>query len=528
MEFQHELAARLEGEVSIEEAVLVHYSSAACHYEIRPRAVVWPRHAEDVEALVVVCREAGVSITARGAGSGVAGQSVGAGVVADFTRHMNRIVEVRPDERTVRVQPGVTLGALNARLAPVGLRFAPDPSSAEYCTIGGMIANNAGGPHSLLTGSTRDHVAALSAVTGAGALLEARPVGNAELPEAAGENGRLARAFASGLSGKRDTIARFGMRTSRNSSGYDLPGVFAGGGVSLPRLLTGSEGTLALVTEATLRLLPHPPARGTALVLFDDLARAGEGVLEALREGPSCAELVSETLLAMLREDSPALGRFVPSSARAMVILEYDAENASEAAAGLERIRRRVSGAKRLASEFLSVTDPGRRAEIWAVRAAASLILSAREGARRNMRFIEDACVPPARLVDFIEGVSAMMRRERIETAVFGHAGDSLIHVNPLMDPDDPGFFRRVEAIASEFTDLVIRCDGTLSGEHGDGRVRTPFLPRRFGPLYPLFGEVKALFDPGEILNPGIIVGAGARGLTDGMRRGPTPWKNCP
>ena len=521
-ELAHGLARAIEGEVSIAPAALERYASAACHYAIRPAAVVWPRHGADVEALVSWCRDARVPLTARGAGSGVAGQSVGAGVIADFTRHMNRILAVDPAEATARVQPGVTRAALNARCAADGLHFAPDPSSGAYCTLGGMIATNAGGPHSVAFGSTRDHVLAVSAITGGGIALDAAPLSPSELLSAGSENGRLARELAARLAAHASAIRASSMRTSRNSSGYDLEGTFAAG-VSLPRLLTGSEGTLAVTTEATLRLLPLPAARGTALAFFDSVERAGEAVLQSLAEGPTCAEIVAEPLLSLLRQDAPALQAGVPAGAHAMLLLECDGTSASEAGSKLERIRRRLE-TRGLVLSFAAVTDPVRRAEIWAVRAAATLTLTAREGARANMRFIEDACVPPARLVDFIEGVSAMMARERIETAIFGHAGDSLIHVNPLMDAASADFFSRVEAIASEFTDLVIRCEGTLTGEHGDGRLRTPFLPRRFGPLYAAFGEVKALFDPLGILNPGIITGAGEYRLTDGMRRDRTPW----
>src|SRR5206468_9600043 len=355
------LRSSLAEESSTEEETLRLYSNAACIYEVRPRAVVWPRDTGDVETLLGVCRQSGVPLTARGAGSGVAGHALGTGVIADFSRHMNRVLEINAGENWVRVQPGVVLGALNEMLKAHGKHFSPDPSSGAFCTIGGMIANNAGGPHSVRYGSTREHVLSLTAITGSGAALVTKPVprgrlaaargtprgagaapaavgrepaGAASAPSAGGtdENERLAGGLLQILDGREELLERYSMRTSRNSSGYDLRAATEGEVVDLGRLLAGSEGTLALVTEAKLRLRDLPAARGTALLLFDDLMKAGEAIRDALADEPSCIELMSQPLLRMVRAQNAAVASIVPESTRALVILECDGDNAAEAA----------------------------------------------------------------------------------------------------------------------------------------------------------------------------------------------------
>ncbi len=523
-----QLASGLEGEVSAEAPERETYSAAACLYEVRPSAVAWPRSESGVAALVAAARRAALPVTARGAGSGVAGHSVGEGIVADLSRHMTGILDVDAAGRRARVQPGVRLGALNVRLAPLGLKFAPDPSSERFCTIGGMIANNAGGAHSIRHGSTREHVLSVRGVTGAGTLFDtAAGAGTGEAAEAQ----RLAVGVRTACEGHEKAIAKHRMRTSRNSSGYDLYGALGGesrGGApaaDLNRLLVGSEGSLAIVTEATLALTQIPGATGTALAGFEDRHGAVEAILKATALGVSCAELVCEPLVTLMRAESALLRGAVPEPLHAFVLFECEGENEAAAAAGLERLRAAIGSPPGPARHIALVTDPAGRKALWGMRHEASPVLTRHGGARLNLRFIEDACVPPERLAGFLGELERLFAFEHIEAAVFGHAADSLVHVNPLVEPG-ADLTSLMERVAAAFTEIVAGAGGTLTGEHGDGRLRTPRLARMFGPVAPLFANVKRVFDPDGILNPGIKVPLSpAARMTDHMRFAPTPWR---
>ena len=523
-----DLRARLEGEVLFDDLSRTLYSTAACIYRVRPLGAVVPRHEGDVLALLDYARRHGIPLTARGGGSGLAGQTLGRGIIVDLSKHFRRIGAVDPGARTARVQPGVVQARLNRALAPGGMQFAPDPSSSAWCTLGGMIANNAGGSHTVRHGATRDNVVSLRVALASGEVIETAPLERAALlgaghaaaaPGGAGAHASLAAGLASIADRGRDVIAARQPTTRRNSSGYALREA-VDGRVDLARVLTGSEGTLGIVLDATLRLVPLPKTRATALVLFDDIEKAGAGVVEILRADPSAVELLDRTLVEVIREADPAAGAGLPADTEAILIVELEGDDPAEVRARLDGLKRALVGRLRLATDVRITTRPEEMARIWAIRKAASPILSRREGRLRNTRFIEDAAVHPERMAEFVRALRALLRRRGLQAAIFGHAGDCNLHCNPLMNPKDPRDLALMEEVAAEFVDLVIGLGGSLSGEHGDGRLRTPFLRRAYGPLADLFREVKELFDPQGILNPGIIVHDGSSRLTDDLRYG--------
>ncbi|HYV84759.1 MAG TPA: FAD-linked oxidase C-terminal domain-containing protein [Patescibacteria group bacterium] len=535
-----DLKRRVEGEILFDDLGRTLYSTAACIYQIRPLGAVVPRHEADVLAVLEYARRHGIPITARGGGSGLAGQTLGRGIVLDFSRHFRRIGEVDARARTVRVGPGVVPARLNRRLAESGLQFAPDPSSSAWCTIGGMVANNAGGSHTVGHGATRDNVASLRVALADGQVIETRPLARAGLggslgagaaiePDPAPDPGvaqgpdaahrRLAAGLMRLVDRRRDVIDARQPRTRRNSSGYALRESL-GESIDLGKVLIGSEGTLGLVLDATLRLVPIPRTKATALVLFDDLEKAGAGVVEILRLAPAAVELLDRTFVEVVRDADPRLGATFPSGTEAILIVELDGDDPREVGDRLERLEQSLAGRLGLATEVRRSTRPEETAKIWAIRKAASPILSRREGRERNTRFIEDAAVDPERMAEFVSRLRALLRRHELKAAIFGHAGDCNLHCNPLMNQKDPRDLGRMEAVAEEYVDLVVGLGGSLSGEHGDGRLRTPYLRRAYGPLADVFAEVKQLFDPEGILNPGIIVHDGSYGLTDDLRYG--------
>ena len=525
-----DLSSRVEGEVLFDALHRTLYSTAACIYQIPPLGAVVPRHEGDVLSVLEYARRHGLPVTARGGGSGLAGQTLGRGIILDFSKHFRRIGAPDLVEGTVRVQPGVIPAQLNRLLRKDGLRFAPDPSSAAWCTLGGMIANNAGGSHTVRYGATRENVASLRMALADGTIVETSPVSATLAGDAGGASPaqvrpggeplvRLAAALRRIVERHRPVIEARQPTTRRNASGYALREA-CNGSVDLSKVVVGSEGTLGLVLEATLRLVPIPKAVATALVLFDDLEKSGAGVVAILQARPSAVELLDRTFVDVIREADPKMGLGLPAGTEAIVIVELEGDDQKEVLNRLRRMEQSLVSVQRLATEVRSGTRPEEMARIWAIRKAASPLLSRREGRLRNTRFIEDAAVHPEKMAEFVSRLRALLRKHELQAAIFGHAGDCNLHCNPLMNQKDPRDLRVMEAVAEEFVDLVTDLGGSLSGEHGDGRLRTPYLRRAYGPLADVFREVKELFDPQGILNPGIIVHDGSYGLTDDLRYG--------
>jgi FAD/FMN-containing dehydrogenase/Fe-S oxidoreductase len=518
-----DLGRRIEGEVRFDDLHRTLYSTAACIYQVRPLGAVVPRHEGDVLAVLEYAGRHGLPITARGGGSGLAGQTLGRGIILDFSKYFRAIGEVDRERGSVRVQPGVVQAQLNRTLRGQGVQFGPDPSSSAWCTLGGMIANNAGGSHTILHGATRENVLSLRVALAGGEVIETRPLPRAGLdpgrPAGGDTQARLAAGLMRIVDRRRDLIETRQPSTRRNSSGYALR-ESVNGAVDLAKVLVGSEGTLGLVLDATVRVLPIARARATALVLFDDLEKSGAGVVEILRERPSAVELLDRTFVEVVREADPKVGAGLPSGTEAILIVEVEGDDPREVMARLDRLDQTLVGRLRLATEVRKSARPEETARIWAIRKAASPILSRREGRLRNTRFIEDAALHPERMAEFVARLRELLRKHDLKAAIFGHAGDCNLHCNPLMSQTDPRDLRRMETVAEEFVDLVIGLGGSLSGEHGDGRLRTPYLRRAYGPLADVFAEVKTLFDPEGLLNPGIIVHDGRSGLTDNLRYG--------
>lgn len=517
-----DLRRRVEGEVLCDEVHRTLYSTAACIYQVEPLGAIVPRHEGDVLAVLEYARRNRLPITARGGGSGLAGQTLGRGLIVDFSKYFKRVADIDPAAGTARVQPGVVQAQLNRILRRSRMQFGPDPSSSAFCTLGGMLANNAGGSHTVRHGATRENVVSLRVALASGEVIETSPWARADLEGRAIDadpHRRLAAGLARLGDRHRRVIDERQPTTRRNSSGYALREA-VGERVDLAPLLVGSEGTLGLILDATLRILPIAREKATALVLFDDLQKAGAAVMEVLKAQPSAVELLDRTFVDVIREGDKAIATSLPSGTEALLIVELEGEEPLEVEGRMAGLTARLTGRAALATEVRRTVRPDEAAKIWAVRKAASPILSRREGKLRNTRFIEDAAIRPSLIPEFVGRLRALLAKYELTAAIFGHAGDCNLHCNPLMSQKDPRDLRKMEAVAEEFVDLVIGLGGSLSGEHGDGRLRSPYLRRAYGPLVDVFAEVKALFDPQGTLNPGIIVHDGTYGLTDDMRYG--------
>jgi FAD/FMN-containing dehydrogenase/Fe-S oxidoreductase len=501
-----DLKGLVKGDLLFDDLSRTLYSTDASIFQVEPLGVVAPRDEDDVRALVRYAGENRLPLIARGAGSGVAGESLGTGLVVDLSRHFRAILEIGADR--VRVQPGVVYRDLNVRLAREGRRFAPDPASGAQCTVGGMLATNASGSRALRHGYTRDHVLSLRAVLDNGdAVTAAR---HPRLPPPASQPGRLediVSSVATLLEQHAATVRDCRPRTPFNRCGYLLHDVLSDGQLDLARLLVGSEGTLSVFTEATLRTVPLPGGRAVVLLAFARLDAALRAALLALPTAPAACELIDRRLLILVRGGDPEAAALVPAAAEAVLLVEYEADTPDAARDAAAALADRLHRAERLAGYALVGSSDDEVERFWRLREAALPSLYGLRGGSQPVAYVEDVGVPPESLPDYLPRVQEVLQRHETTASFLIHALTGQVHTRPFLDltrPDDVG---RLHAIAEEVYALALGLGGTVSAQHGTGIARTPWVARQYGAAYPVFRELKAIFDPRNILNPGKIVG---------------------
>lgn len=490
------------------------YSEAAGIARCLPLAVAVPTDADDVALLARWATATGAALIPRGAGSSMGGGAIGPGVIVDLGR-LDGIDRVDPTARSVWVGPGALRGAVDAAAAGVGLRLPVDPSSGAFCTVGGMTATNAAGAHTLRHGPMRAWVRAVDCVfaDGTRAIVrrgESPPRGIPALDRLARLDDRLdaaAEADRRGADGLRLTLP--GVR--KDSSGYALAAYARSGDVV--DLLVGSEGTLAFFVGIELALASRPGGTSTVLAAFTTLEASVQAAIAARNLGAAACELLDRTFLDIARQGGVPLP--VPPRMEAVLLAEVEGEGHGDACDGgrlLERAFRRAG-----AAQVTVALDWRTERVLWEMRHRASPVLSQLHPRRASMQFIEDGAVPPERLPDYVRGVRAALARHGVKGVIFGHAGDAHVHVNPLVDVHEAGWRERVEGIFADVTALTASLGGTMTGEHGDGRLRTPLLPQlRGAPTMELYAAVKGAFDPAGVLNPGVKIPlAGQRSLGD-------------
>ena len=489
------------------------YSEAAGIAQIIPRAVAVPEDADDVVALVRWAAHEAVPLIPRGSGSSMAGGAIGDGVIVDLSR-LNALHAVDVDARaSCAASPACSAMPSMRRREELGLSFPVDPSSGAYCTVGGMASTNSSGAHTLRYGPMRPWVNALDCVFADGSRAEVRR--GAPAPDVAPVRRFLAEANAL-VAAEHDAPSRHaGVR--KESSGYGLSAYSESG--DLVDLLVGSEGTLAIIVGLELRLTPSFPATASVLGAFDTLDAAVVAAGSARDAGASACELLDRTFLDVARRG----GAHVPAPEEAESVLLAEVEGNSddeckEFATKLEAAFRAAG-----ASTVVLALDLPTEEAMWELRHAASPILSRLDPALKSMQFIEDGCVPPAKLADYVRGVRSSLDARGVRGVIFGHAGDAHVHVNPLIDVRDPAWRERVDGLLADVTALTSRLGGTLSGEHGDGRLRAPLLEKVW-PTAALerFAAVKHAFDPESLLNPGAKVSLPGERAVDRVKYDPT------
>ena len=485
------LTAAISGDVDASARRKAEYSTDASNYRIPPRVVVFPKKHDDVVAALRISRELNVPLTSRGAGTSCAGNAVGPGMVLDFSRYMNAIVEIDPQARTARVQPGVVMGDLQKAAAPFGLRFGPDPSTQNRATFGGMIGNNACGPRAVAYGRTADNVLALRALLADGTEIST--------DDGVAAIGGLAELVSGNLKTIRTALGRF----KRQVSGYSLEHLLPENGADLAKFLVGTEGTLAVVTEATLRLVPVASNPLLLVLGYADMATAADDVPRLMEFGPLAVEGIDAQLVEVVRKAKGSVPELPAGGG--WLFVELGARDGEDS----DAVRRRAEAmASAAATDAYRMCEAGPDAtELWRIRADGVGLAGNSPAGKAAWPGWEDSAVPPEKLGGYLRDLRALMEGHGLDGLMYGHFGDGCVHLRidfPIDDATGTPIFREFMEQAAE---LVASYGGSLSGEHGDGRARSELLPTMYSAdVIGLFSQVKGIFDPDNRLNPGVLV----------------------
>jgi FAD/FMN-containing dehydrogenase/Fe-S oxidoreductase len=525
----NQLRHRIQGDLFTDDLHRILYATDASVYRELPQAVVLPRSTEDILAVVDFCKENGLPIIPRATGTSLAGQVVGNGLVLDTSKYLRRILNLNSEERTVRVQPGVIRDELNQQIASSGLFFGPNTSTSNRATIGGMVGNNSCGSTSISYGHTRDKAISIEAVLSDAQLHEFGDVDLAKVVHESNRVGEIYQYFKSLLDveGNRATIIdRFPKANiPRRNTGYALDALTAmqpwkndGPSFNLAKLLCGSEGTLALTTEVTLSLDPLPPPHVGLMVLeFDTIRKSLESVQALMPFKPYQCELMDDAILECT-VGHPVYGKYLrhfDTLPRGLILAEFRGHSEKGLLDQMKLIRSKVEAevdTKKIHFLFGKEIE-----EMWSLRKAGLGLLANIPGDPKAVACVEDTAVALEDLPEYIDEFEAMMQEYGQKAIYYAHAGAGELHLRPVLDLKRSEDVKLFEEISSASADLVLKYNGSLSGEHGDGRVRAPFLERMVGPeVYGWLKEIKKVWDPEGLFNPGKIIDATA--MTEDLR----------
>ncbi len=515
-EIAADLTGIVKGEVLVDIVNRAAFSTDASIYRIVPQCVVAPLSVEDVVAVIKYSHGKGIPIAARGAASGLAGEALCSGIVLDMMRHMNRIIEIAEDGSWVTCEPGVALAVVNESLAAYGTKIGPDPSSANRATVGGCVANNSTGSHSLQYGHMGNYLESVEAVLDDGSLVELLN----DLKPGQADNTRLnsiSEQCSSLLVENAETIEKAMPETERNRSGYNVNGICHDGKIDMATLMAGSEGTLAILTEVTLRSVPLPAAKGLIQFEFSTLENMARSVPIIVKTGASACELMGSRLVRIAQDELPEYRDILPESAAAVLLVEHVGDTAQEVQQKLCETDAAVGSIASGRATFLGADE---QARLWKCRKDAGPLLYRQRSRKHPAEFMEDVSVEHTRLGDYIAGLEQIGKKYGFEMSYFGHAGDGELHLRPYLDLGDPADVEKMKTIADEVFSLAWSLGGTISGEHADGLVRAAFIKKQYGPeFYDVLCRVKNIFDPKGILNPGKIINSDPDVMVKNLRR---------
>lgn len=524
--FRSILREKFRGELLDSRADRVVYATDSSNYRIPPKLIACPLDQDDLRILLQAARECRVAVTARGAGTSCAGNAIGPGVVIDYSRHLNRIIKINPEKRYAIVEPGVVQSQLQQAAAEYGLRFGPDPSTSSRCTIGGMIGNNACGPHATAYGRTSDNVLELRLIDGLG-----REIIAGQTPQNAGsipphdpsshseqikQIPGLKSLVEANLATIRTEFGRFG----RQVSGYSLEHLLPENGCALAPFLTGTEGTLGVLTQATVRLVPLPKAPVLVALGFPDMIAAAAAVPKILPLKPLAVEGMDARLVEVVRKHKgPGAVPDLPHGS-GWLLCEVGGEGLDEDAT-MQRARE-LAAASGASGNAVMIYPPGAdAAALWRIRADGAGLGGRTPKGDQAWPGWEDAAVPPENLAAYLQDFQKLLEKFGLDGLLYGHFGDGCVHVRLNMPLGSAAGLGKSRDFLFAAAQLVGKYGGSISGEHGDGRARSELLPKMYSSqAVDLFSQVKALFDPENLMNPGVLTGpAGPDGVEVNMRR---------
>ena len=518
-----ELQKHVSGEVRFDKMSRALWSTDASIYQIEPVGIVLPRNEEDVIAVIETAHKYGVTVLPRGGGTSLAGQTVGESIVVDFSRYMKSMGEVNTEEGWVKTQPGIILDELNAQLSPHGVMFAPDPSTSSRGNVGGALGNNSCGAHSILWGKTVDNVYDLNVVLSNGDKAKFEHLTGDTFEEKlriSGLEGDIYRnLFAIGEKNRDEILARY-PKIQRRVSGYNLDEFVSGSNFDMARFVVGSEGTLLTITEAKLKVVSIPKIKGLGVLHCNDLNESMEATVAAIEMEPAAVELIGSMIIKQAQSNLAysRLTSFIEGSPEALLVIELIADTDLELQAKFDELETGMQKGG-WGYKLLRMTDPIDQQKVWDVRKAGLGLMMNVPGDAKPLPFVEDTAVSPEVLPEFVKRFDQIVKKNGTEAGYYGHASVGCLHIRPLVNLKNQEGIDRMVAISEEISDLVLEYGGSLSGEHGDGLVRSGFNRKMFGDqLYEAFREVKSTFDPQGIMNPGKIVDSPS--MTDNLRYG--------
>ncbi len=520
----HELRKHVEGEVRFDKYSRILYSTDASIYEIEPLGVVIPKSVDDVQASVGIANRHNVPIIPRGGGTSIVGNSIGAGIILDFSKYLNKILEVNKEESYARIQPGVVLDQLNRNLKNFDLLFGPDVATSSRANLGGMIGNNSSGAHSILYGKTLDHTLELKVILSNGEEATFTSVSSGDwqnkLQKSDFLNSIYTRIEELVTENKTEIEKRF-PKILRRVAGYNLDEFVQNTHNNLTKLIVGSEGTLAVVTEAKINLVPLKKQSVLGIVHFKDMFSALEAVSSIIEFKPSAVEMLDKNIIDLTRgtmEYSRRLS-FVDGFPAALLLVEFQGDSKQELVAQLNKLSDFLTKNK-IGYACYKAIDDAQQADVWYIRKAGLGLLMGTRADRKPIGFIEDAAVAPEKMPQFIKRFDEIVQSFGTDAAYYAHASVGCLHIRPKLNLKDPHDVEIMAKMADAVSSLALEFGGTISGEHGDGLAHSCWNEKMFGKqLYQAFREVKKAFDPKNILNPGKIVDS--QFFTENFRKAP-------
>jgi FAD/FMN-containing dehydrogenase len=511
----HYLQEHLSGEVIFTAEARKYFSTDGGVFEVMPSIIVYPRNENDVRKATrfswqLAERGRTLPITARGRGSDQAGAAIGSGIILVFPSHMNKIVEFDGKSGDVIVEPGLVYSKLQQTLHTHGRFLPPYPSSIEFSTLGGAVANNASGEKTIKYGNTRNFVKGLRVVLANGEVIETHRLSKRELNKKMGLStfeGEIYRALDTLIEESAEAISTIDKDVTKNSAGYAIDEVkLKNGSFDLTPLIVGSQGTLGVVSEAIFSTEPYNPKTTLIVANFSDVQTASEAVLQMrkLPDIPSAIEVVDDNLLNFIDQHNPTYLKGIVDKPFPKLILLIELDNQSDRTQA--KISKRIQKIlKKQGAEFVVERDEHAKEELWKIRHSAASLLTQTEGNAKALPIVEDGIVPVDKFSEYLAGVYEIFEKNNLKIAIWGHAGNANLHMQPFLDLSQVGDRQKVFKIIDEYYSLVISLGGSTSGEHNDGRLRAPYLKQLYGEeVYEVFNKIKTIFDPHNILNPGV------------------------